>query len=949
MRCVACPAGRFAALSGTAECGVCTAGDACAQGAVTPAPCAPGSYSSAGLVECIACPPARFAAAARATRCEACLAGHYCPRNGTSSPTPCSAGSVFCVAGLSAPSPILDGAFKVSDSSSASCAPGSECQQGVSRLCAAGRYATLPASSLCLPCLEGRFASAEGSVTCAGCLPGKAQPAIGGTVCERCRIGFYSPQPSAPNCMPCGDGTFSAPQQSACFDCPSDGMQCAGGFAQLLDNWWFDARRDDSELAFGEATALYECVSPGACITNATSFVVHCRAGHRGVLCGACEAGFVMEPEGCRDCAGSATSPGAIVALVLLILLFWLAVSLVVLHRPDNSFRWMSAKKMAMRWRRRIATLREANARAEMRKRLGMEAPTCPTAAASSKEQKSEETSSSDSVAKQGEATSSSDAAATTRCAGGADAPSRRGENADDEEEGRGGVLTDVLVVADTPGVLANCVSSMDASALIEKCRCALDEIASLKSKVMGQVKLLLGFLQIAGGISMTFNVPWDKSIVVFLATLQRFQFALSDVLSLVSPCALETTFYENFLGTVLVIPACAATLLVAVLASLATSALRRPVGALVAPRAPAGAPVGARRNCAAARGVARTLATPWLASRHTSRSIRTRASKLLSWICFVLYPSICAKSFALWKCDAVDSAWYLREDFRVRCFEGRWIGYAIASIASMALYVVGIPVLSLAILVRAKRAGSLFPTTGHHPADIKTFERHRRMKNKYGGLYMQYDPACWWFEIVVMFEKMVLTGALVLVADGSATQILLGLLVCFIFLLLLGNLKPYPERRDDVLAQSAQIQLFLTLLAALIVKVQVGGVYEAELFSWCVIAANCATIALALFIMLSNLPCTACIADGTCVRRAWARRRCAVGEAEDDEAGDEAGGEAVGEAVGEEAVGDVELVDIVICDELSGPAPGNAVLAARRRRRSSLGNVGGAATGVAA
>ena len=53
-----------------------------------------------------------------------------------------------------------------------------------------------------------------------------------------------------------------------------------------------------------------------------------------------------------------------------------------------------------------------------------------------------------------------------------------------------------------------------------------------------------------------------------------------------------------------------------------------------------------------------------------------------------------------------------------------------------------------------------------------------------------------------------------------------------------------------------------------------------------------------------------------------------------------------MGEAVGEEAVGDVELVDIVICDELSGPAPGNAVLAARRRRRSSLG---GAATGVAA
>ena len=191
VRCVDCPAGRFAALPGTVQCSMCTAGDACAQGTVTPAPCTPGSYSSAGLVKCIACPPARFAAAARATRCEACLAGHFCPKNETSSPTPCLARSVFCVAGLSAPSPIADGAFKVSDSASASCTPGSACQQGVSRLCAAGRYATLSASSLCLPCIEGRVASVKGSVACVGCLPGTAYSAIGGEFIL-CTVTFYA-------------------------------------------------------------------------------------------------------------------------------------------------------------------------------------------------------------------------------------------------------------------------------------------------------------------------------------------------------------------------------------------------------------------------------------------------------------------------------------------------------------------------------------------------------------------------------------------------------------------------------------------------------------------------------------------------------------------------------------------------------------------------------------
>ena len=656
-------------------------------------------------------------------------------------------------------------------------------------------------------------------------------------------------------------------------------------------------------------------------------------------MCAVCDVGHVMKPEGCSYCAGGTTQvPAALAFFIAMILLSWFIASLIVLHRPDNGFKWLSAKKMAMRWRRRVMALREANARAAMRKRLGLEP--LPKRRAS--------------IVASAAALSIVSAAAVEHANGidsdGDDAHEEsKKREVDDEEDGSGGILGDVFMLSDIQGAVSDCYGSIDLSAALEKFKCIIDEISSLKSKIMGQVKLLLGFLQITGGISMTFDVPWDKNIVIFLGWLKRFQFSLSDVLSLLNPCALETTFYQSFLGTVLAIPTCTFILFLSVLASLGTSMLRRVLRRALqkypAQYSKSKSKSSATLSCS--YRVRHKLAKPLLESRHTSRSVRTRFAKLMNWIAFILYPSICAKSFSMWKCDNVNGSWYLREDFQVQCFEGPWIFFAILSVCSIFIYVIGIPLASLLILVRAKKEGTLFATVGNSAVDIKTFERHRRTKNKYGGLYMQYDHRCWWFEIIVMTEKMILTGALVLVGDGSATQIILGILVCFVFLILLGNLHPYPEHRDDVLAQAAQAQLFVTLFAALTAKVKMGGIYEAELFSWGVIGLNVATIALAMFIMLSNLPCTAGISDIECLEKCcgsegkcsnacascasatcWGRK-CAT-RTSTPSGGDDT----------DEVVLSVELRDVVV----GGGSVSPSVMAARRRRRSSLTAEGGLA-----
>ena len=54
--------------------------------------------------------------------------------------------------------------------------------------------------------------------------------------------------------------------------------------------------------------------------------------------------------------------------------------------------------------------------------------------------------------------------------------------------------------------------------------------------------------------------------------------------------------------------------------------------------------------------------------------------------------------------------------------------------------------------------------------------------ENIYGNVYTAYEPKYYWFESVILLQKALLTGGLVLVAPGSSAQIFIGLLVAFAF-----------------------------------------------------------------------------------------------------------------------------------------------------------------------
>ena len=77
------------------------------------------------------------------------------------------------------------------------------------------------------------------------------------------------------------------------------------------------------------------------------------------------------------------------------------------------------------------------------------------------------------------------------------------------------------------------------------------------------------------------------------------------------------------------------------------------------------------------------------------------------------------------------------------------------------------------------------------------------------------------------MFEtirKLCLTGFLVFLAPGIATQVLFSLIMCFFGMRVYSDQRPFTSPMMDKFNKAAQMQLYFTLLGALALNVNLDG-----------------------------------------------------------------------------------------------------------------------------
>ncbi len=142
----------------------------------------------------------------------------------------------------------------------------------------------------------------------------------------------------------------------------------------------------------------------------------------------------------------------------------------------------------------------------------------------------------------------------------------------------------------------------------------------------------------------------------------------------------------------------------------------------------------------------------------------------------FVAYPGVSLKILRMFKCRHIDDEWWLAADMRLRCYDGRWAGYALYAVGMALVYVVGLPVLVLWILFKRRRA--LFVTHGGRGASADVTAQAAATRTTYGFLYEAYGPGAWWWEVEELVRKLLLSAVVVLIEDGSPLQVTLAVLV---------------------------------------------------------------------------------------------------------------------------------------------------------------------------
>jgi hypothetical protein len=173
----------------------------------------------------------------------------------------------------------------------------------------------------------------------------------------------------------------------------------------------------------------------------------------------------------------------------------------------------------------------------------------------------------------------------------------------------------------------------------------------------------------------------------------------------------------------------------------------------------------------------------------------------------YLVLPSVSTLVFGLFPCDDLaNGEEYLRADYSLSCLSPVRPGIITYGAVMLLVYPLGIPAVFAWLLVRRK-------------SKIKASVAERDEDEAIRGtcfLWEAYKPKYWWYEIFETARRLALTGGLGLIKPGTETQLATGLLLATIGMVVQARFSPYLNKRDNVLSLLSNIQIFLVLMAAL-------------------------------------------------------------------------------------------------------------------------------------
>ena len=172
--------------------------------------------------------------------------------------------------------------------------------------------------------------------------------------------------------------------------------------------------------------------------------------------------------------------------------------------------------------------------------------------------------------------------------------------------------------------------------------------------------------------------------------------------------------------------------------------------------------------------------------------------------------------------------------DYSIHCDSNEHAAYKLYAYLMIFVYPIGIPMLYYRLLRDV--ADKLDPGQREFTLELKSedagqekaLEEREKLEESdprlkaLSFLYGAYEPRCYWFEVFETLRKLALTGGLVFLRPGTASQIMMSMILCLGSMRVYAGYKPFIEDKVDTFAEVAQWQLFFTMFAALSIKVNV-------------------------------------------------------------------------------------------------------------------------------
>lgn len=306
---------------------------------------------------------------------------------------------------------------------------------------------------------------------------------------------------------------------------------------------------------------------------------------------------------------------------------------------------------------------------------------------------------------------------------------------------------------------------------------------------IYDDVRVFVSWVQIFATITLTFDrVPWGSAFISYNTMLGvPLTFDLQRMLSF-SSCQLSLSFLES-------------TMLTNVFAILLL------VSAYI------GQWLGMRLTCCSRShdGGASKITSP---EEKIMAQESTGYETILSTALF-LYPLLLNRSFNVFRCVIFNDIEYdrplLRRDVSVVCFEGEHIFHMV--LASLVILVIGCG-LPAHMLLELRRLRSHF-----HNENSPHF---KYVSKKYGWALRQFEEEHWYFSVLEMIFKLLLTGVFCIFVPEHPLQIVIAMLLCIIYSMSLLRAAPFVVDSSDVLAISCCMCLSLTAFLGFLILADV-------------------------------------------------------------------------------------------------------------------------------